>query len=229
MTIQALINKRDNVEIIRDEIAAILAVETTSQQALATAELLDPRLWALRVFLERSTPWDDFSGEAPDQVDATPIVNVTFNDVSFDKSGGNVFERQRGDFVFHIDVYAYGVAADVEDGGHLPGDQAAALELHRAVRLVRNILMASEYTYLGQRGLVGRRWIQSITAFQPAIDGQAIEHVIAARLDLEVLMNEFSPQYAGVPLALLSISVRRSETGEVLIAGSIDLTEDEDS
>lgn len=226
MTLAALIDKRDNVEIIRDEIAAILATETAAQQALATTAGRDPRLWALRVFLERSTPWADFI-DAQEQIDATPIVNISFNNVSFDKSQGNVFERQRGDFTFNVDVYAYGVASDVDDGGHIPGDQAAALNLHRATRLVRNILMAAEYTYLGQRGLVGRRWIQSITALQPAIDGQAMQHVLAARIDFEVLMNEFSPQYEGVPLELIATQVTRDGDGEVLFEASFERPADD--
>ena len=46
-----LIDKLDTFEIVRDEIAAILATEIASQEALAAGEP-DPTLWRLRVFLE---------------------------------------------------------------------------------------------------------------------------------------------------------------------------------
>ena len=45
MTIQALIDKQDSFEIVRDKIGLILASESASQQALATAAAKDPDLW----------------------------------------------------------------------------------------------------------------------------------------------------------------------------------------
>lgn len=47
MTLQALIDKQDSVEIIRDQIAAILVQEIANQQALAIADSKDPALWTL--------------------------------------------------------------------------------------------------------------------------------------------------------------------------------------
>ena len=223
--IQTLINKVDNVELIRDEIAAILVTESASQQALATLATLDPRLWMLNVYLERSNPWSEFL-DAPEQIDAPPIVNVAFDSESFDRSQGNVVERQRASMVFNIDCYGYGVAADDGGAGHIAGDQAAALNCMRAVRLVRNILMASEYTYLTHQGLIGRRWINSISAFQPPIDSQTMQQVVAARISLEVLCNEFAPQYEGPPLELVSVQVKRAEDGAVLLTAEFDETED---
>lgn len=232
MPIQGLIDKLDTFEVVRDQIAAILATETASQQALATAASRDPLEWTLRVYSERSNPWSEFlNAPDADSVDATPIVNVTYDNVSFAKGEGSTVDRQRGEMTFHIDCYGYGVARDVEDGGHVLGDKDAADVVHRTVRLVRNILMASEYTYLAlPRGVVSRRWVQGISMFQPALDGQSIQQIVAARLVFEVLANEFSPQYEGVPLDLVSTQVRRGPDGLVVYCGAdFDTTVPDDS
>ena len=91
--------------------------------------------------------------------------------------------------------------------------------------LVRNILMSAQYTYLGLRGLVWKRWPQSITVFQPQIEGQAVQNIRGARLAFEVGFNEFSPQYQPEVLELLSVNVERSETGEILLQADYDYTQ----
>ena len=54
-----LIDKEDTFEIVRNQIALILANESASQVALATtAGKPDPNLWALKVYTERSNPWE---------------------------------------------------------------------------------------------------------------------------------------------------------------------------
>lgn len=217
--IAELVEKTDNFELVRDQIAAILLVESAEQMGLAAEAHKDPELWRLRVFTERSNPWDEFSS-SPDRraIEATaPIVNVCFDSCSFDRSASNVVERQRAVGVYHIDCYGYGLSADDGGSGHVPGDEGAALEAHRAVRLVRNILMAGAYTYLGMRGVVGRRFPESIQIFQPQIDGRTVQHVVAARITLQVEFNELSPQVQGQSLELVSLSVVRAETGELFL------------
>lgn len=217
--IDALIDKVDTFEILRDQIASILLLETQSQQALAVAASppRDPYLWALRVFSERSNPWGEFQ-DLPDDVErdpVQPIVNVWWNGLQFDQSASNVVERQKGTSTFYVDCYAYATSEDISGGGHRPGDQLAALEAHRAVRLVRNILMAATYTYLGLRGTVWRRWISAIDMMQPEQDAHAAQRIGCARLTLQVDHSEFSPQVSGEPLELLSVGVKRAETGEL--------------
>lgn len=216
MPITELINVRDNSEVIRDEIAAILTTETASQQSLATLASLDPDQWKLRVFLERSNPWSEFM-ESPDT--SPPIVNVSLDNISYDRSTSDPVQRQKATGTYHIDCYGYGVSKDVSGGGHTPGDALAAYEAQRAVRLVRNILMAGVYTYLGShlRGTVWRRWVESVTFFQPSIDGQQVQQVVGARLALQVDFNEFSPQVQGQPIELISAQVMRSGTLEVFL------------
>ncbi len=218
-----LIDKVDTFEIIRDELAAILLTESAEQVALATAATdKNPNHWRLRIFSERTNPWEEFQDPAAtdDETPApfvAPIVNVSFADESYDYGASNTVERQKATATYNIDCYGYGVAEDDLDGGHRPGDAQAALECHRAVRLVRNILMSGPYTYLGLRGTVWRRSIQTITAFRPAGDEQAVQQVAAARLTVQVEFNEFAPQYRGAPLELISLTVKRAETGEIYL------------
>lgn len=204
-----LIDKRDNVEILRDQVAAILKVELAHQQTLTTE--LQPR-----VFVERSNPWGEFQ-DVEELRSAAPIINVWFDGETFDARASNIVERQTADATFNIDCYGYGVSVDVAGGGHTPSDQTAALEAQRAVRLARNILMAGAYTYLGMRGLVGKRWPQSIQMFQPQIDNRTAQRIVGARLALAVRFNEFSPQVVGEELETLLVEVRKAGTGELFL------------
>lgn len=223
--IPALIDKQDTFEIIRDELAAILLTEVTRQVELASEAARNANGWRLRVFLERTNPWEEFQEPAAidDQTPApfvAPIVNVSFDTETFDLSASNTVERQKATATYNIDCYGYGVAADDPSGGHRPGDAQAALACHRAVRLVRNILMSGPYTYLGLRGTVWRRSIQTITAFRPSADEQPVQQVAAARITVQVEFNEFAPQYQGEPLQLVSLTVKRAESGEIYLTAN---------
>lgn len=211
--ISTLIDKSDNFEIIRDQIAAILAVEVTSQKALALAATKNPALWDFKVYTERSNPWESY---IEDISELTPIVNVWYDNSSFLEASSNIVERQTAEAIFNIDCYAVANSSDNIAGGHNPGDQEAAFAVQRIVRLVRNILMAAEYTYLGLRGLVWQRWPQSITVFQPQQDRGNVRPVIAARLGFRVKFSEFSPQISGNVIELLSTTVKRSEDGQIV-------------
>ena len=218
--IQTLINKQDNVEIIRDQIAAILALEERNQRGRAKEDgkVGDPENWRLNVYTERSNPWEQYlnlpKNPAPEQT--APIVNVWFDNSRFEGNSSNIVERQKSETIYNIDCYGYGTSEDDPNGGHKAGDRVAAFEMQRALRLVRNILMASQNTYLQLRGLVWNRWPQSISSFQPEIEGRAVEHVVAGRIAFRVGFNEFSPQVEGPELELLSIDIERLSDGKLL-------------
>ena len=219
--ITELIDKQDNFEVIRDQIAAILATEIANQMQLATDGGKNPDDWKLRIFSERSNPWEQLLNE---QSDRSPIVNVWFDNSNFDPAASNIVERQKTEGVFNIDCYGYGISSDEVGGGHNPGDKEAAFEVHKALRLVRNILMAAEYTYLGLRGTVWGRWPQSITVFQPQLDGRQMQQIVGARLAFRVVFNEFSPQVVAETLELVSVDVRRTEDGEIVVEADYDYT-----
>jgi hypothetical protein len=215
-----LIDKLDTFEIVRDEVAAILLLETTQQQALAVATLptpRDPYPWAFRVFTERMNPWGEFLDLPTDTgpLPILPLVNVWWSGITFDKSASNVVERQKGTSTINVDCYAYATSEDILGGGHKPGDENAQRAVQRVVRLVRNILMAGQYTYLGLQGTVWTRWIHGIEIFEPPVDVRSAQRIGAARITLHVDHSEFSPQVGGVPLELISTTVERGDTGQI--------------
>lgn len=226
--ITTLIDKLDGFELVRDQLGAILLAETTAQQALAVSSSRDPKLWTFRVFVERTDPWGDFI-DLPDDLDPThaplPIVNVWYDGSTYDKSSSNVVERQHAMSTLNIDVYTYGASRDTVEG-HQPGDLQARLDLHRVVRLLRNVVMSAQYTYLAMRGFVWGRWITSIDIFEPPMDVRAAQRVGAARIVLQVDHNEFSPQVPSVPLEGITLSVIREPTGELLFTANFDPSDD---
>lgn len=224
--IQELIDKFDSFELIRDQIAAILKTESIGQQELAKAAGKDPDFWKLRVFTERSAPWQAFQGH--DQEFHVPIVNVWFENATPTKSSSNVISHQEMLGTFHVDCYGFGVDKRTLEGQR-SADDSAAREAHRALRLVRNILMSGYYTLLGfpmaseftpeqkaagERQIVMSRFPGATTAFQPTQDEQPVSRVSAVRLDLEVAYNETSHEYQGVPLELLALTMQRTEDQE---------------
>lgn len=220
MTLE-LIDKQDSFEIVRDQIGAILTLEIASQQLLAEAAAKDPADWKIRVFEERSNPWEQFLNEDDE---STPIVNVWYDHSTFDPAGSNVVERQKATAIYNIDCYGRGTSTNIKGGGHTPGDKDAAFEVQRALRLVRNILMAGEYTYLALQGLVWQRWSQTGTVFQPQQGDVSVQNIVGARLELAVTFNEFSPQVAAETLEFLSVDVKRIEDGEIVVEADYDYT-----
>ena len=223
MTLPALIDKLDTFEIVRDQIGAILLAEVANQKALAAAAAKDTRLWDLRIYSERSNPWADFVDPEVDQIDLTPIVHVAFDRADADAKASTTVERQKLAGTYHVDCYGCGLSAS-EGAGHVAGDEKARLEAQRAARLVRNILMAGENTYLGLRGTVAKRWVATMEAFQPAIDDRAITHVAVMRLTFNVDFIETSPQVTGEALELISSGVKRAETGQLYFTADYDHT-----
>jgi hypothetical protein len=204
--IETLLTEPDNMTIVRDQIAAILAVELAHQGELGLSPVP-------HVFAERASPWGPL---AETVVDERPIVNVWFDTESFEGAASNIVERQRADGTFNVDVYGFGSSGETLTG-HEPGDLVAALACQSALRLVRQILMSGHYTYLGLRGLVWKRWPQSLGMFQPPSDARPAHHVIAGRLALAVQYNEFSPQVEGQPIETLAVEIIKAKTGEIYL------------
>ena len=211
-----LIDKQDSFEIVRDQIAAILALEVAAQMALADAASKDPEAWKLRIFTERSNPWEDWLNLTP-ETDRSPIVNVWYDTGSFPRAKGDPIKSQANVATYNIDCYGLGVSSD-KTVGHNPGDREAAFEAQRAVRLVRNILMAGENAYLklDRKTITATRWPQNITSFQPSIGNKPVQNVLAVRFALEVTFNEFSVEETPETLELLSVDVKRTEDGQII-------------
>jgi len=126
--IEELIDATDTSALIRDQIGAILLVESARQQELAAIANVDPARYKLRVFTERSNPWAEFQ-DAPDPhgpTDTSPIINVALSGGDYDRGKSNFIDRQFTSGAYQIDCYGYGVSTGDADGGHDPGDARAA-------------------------------------------------------------------------------------------------------
>ncbi len=216
-----LIDKVDNVELVRDVVGAILFANSISQQALAIVAGKDPDLWKLRVFIERSNPWGEFRD---DPADVSPIVNIWLSGGSYPQDVSNSVSKQGMTAAFNVDIYGTGKTESVLGGGQKPGDKKAAFEAQRAYRLVRNTLMSAQNIYLQLRGVVGQRWIESADIFQPVFGVETVEHVIGMRASLVVRLNEFSPQNEGVTLEQVFVDVVRAGDGFILAETDFDYT-----
>lgn len=225
--ITTLIDKRDNAEILLDEIAAILALESANQMALAFSALKQPKDWKLRVYIERENPWDEWvHGDEVGEPDPSPVINISFSNATYDASKSDPVERQATSAAYNIDCYGYGVSCETGDGTHVTGDKAASVEAMRAYRLVRNILMAGPYTYLGHQGLVSRRWPSSADLLDAPKNERTVDHVACVRLIFQVDFNEFSPQVQGQIIELISAQVTRAADGALLVQTDIPIPEE---
>lgn len=223
-----LIDKQDTFEIIDFQIAAILATETLAQQVLADDAGKDPDLWKFNVYSERFTPWEVFQ----DDIEPTPIVNVWFDNDNFSMKDGDSVGRQAATATYNIDIYAAQPSSDNPSGGYNKSDEESAIELHRIIRLVRNIIMHPDNTYLQlseivngkKKNIVWYRWIQSIEKFQPQIGDRPVQNVIAARVNLEVKFNEAHVIEDFEPLELVFITAKRADDGKIIFESELDTT-----
>ena len=224
--LDVLIDKEDSFEIVRNSIAQILADESAAQVARATsAGKADPSLWDLKVYRERSIPWDLLN----DSKDVDHAVNVWFDSSNVDEQAADPTNRQTYTGNFNIDIVFGSVALNTATG-YAPADEAAALGANRILRLCRNILMSDDYTYLRLRQIenpmvsVAKRWVRSMSTFQPQLDNQAGRHIVGMRLELAVRYSEFSPQYEPATLNYISTVIQEDENGRVLVGADFDFT-----
>lgn len=225
--IQSLVNKQDSFEIVRDQIAAILAAETQSQQALAIAAGEDPVNWAFDVFVERDFPIEKWLNADPElTMETTPNVTVAIersqrNDGRSSVPGG----KQVYEVTYLIDVLARGVnQVDDVGGTQIPADTDAHKKCQAAVRLVRNFLSATINRRLQLNTVV---WgYPSFTDFEygrpPILEHQPSPSIWNGRCRFTVPMLELSPEFEGEVLDLIRIDV--SENGQVILSTEIDTT-----
>lgn len=215
--LQSLIEKQDGFEIVRDQIALILANERDNQKTLADKKGLDTKPFCFKIFTERNNPFEGFIPEETEEqsIDDTPIVNVWFDQSSFTKKD-STFEYQHSLTTFNIDCYAIGISENVLGEGHLPGDELAAYQVQKLARLVRNILMAGQNQYLQKRGFIWGRFVSSMQAFQPQLASNNGLKVQAIRIILNVEFNENSPQFEEGEIEIINVDLKRDKDGAVL-------------
>ena len=223
-----LIDKQDNFELIRDEIAAILAIETLNQQTLASGAGKNPDLWKFDVFIERARPWEALS-ELEEPI--VPIVNVYFDSENFatDQSYSSL-KHTADPGIFNIDILTTALNVKNVGDGYETADRLATLEAQRLMRLIRNILFSvppdhtqpgQDYQFLNLRGIVGYRRIQSATVFQPDYKKQSVA-IGAARIVLAVKYIETALEGPYQNFELLQVTATTTENGQVIM--EFDLT-----
>lgn len=226
MTLQSLIDKQDSFEIVRDQIAGILLAELANQQALAPGSGKDPLDYTLSVYLEQDAPIEKWLNAAPERTAPTvPAVSISLeNSTRNDKKSSVPAGEQVYDCTYLLDVLARGVTTEQAGAGHVPADKAARLNCHAAVRLVRNILSATENRRLKLNDIV-----HAHVHFRTMEYGQAATFetqpnfsVWAGRCRFSVTMTELSPEYEGVPLEIIRIAI--SDDGGVVLETEVDTT-----
>lgn len=222
--LQSLIDKQDSFELVRDQIAGLLVAELANQQALATAAAKDPLLWTMSVYVERDWPREQWLNAGPALTAATaPIVSIWVESSNRDDSKTTVpGARQAYDVTYLLDISARGVTSDEAGSGHRPADYDARANCHAAVRLVRNILSATENRKLQMPpGIVWAHPSFETIDFGPAEldETQPNISVWNARCRFRVTMNEFSPEYEGDILELIAIDI--SDHGGVILSTEI--------
>lgn len=140
----------DNIEVIRDQIAALLFLDFQKQVELAEEEA-DPNAhdYDVAVYIENDDPLQYVDNET-DESNPFPCVNVSLD--ATDSSGGTAsVNKQDMTAQVYIDCYATGNTSSTADFG-----TKASLKAWKVARLVRRILRAEVNSYLRLRGIVGK-------------------------------------------------------------------------
>ena len=158
----------DNIEVIRDQVAALLAVDFRRQAELAAeSEAIDSGDYNVAVYVECDDPLQYVDEDTPG-ANPFPCVNVILDSTDANKGTASV-NKQAFTAKFYVDCYAEG--NDAEDGEF---SYKAAQRAWKTARLVRRILRAEANTYLRLRGIVGRvSW--SFQAGEPSNTRSAIK------------------------------------------------------
>lgn len=171
-TIEPALNElqsdKDNIEVIRDQVAALLAVDFRRQAELAAeSEAADSGDYNVAVYVESDDPLQYVDEDTPG-ANPFPCVNVILDSSDPDKGTASV-NKQAFTAKLYVDCYAGG--NDAEDGEF---SFKAAQRAWKTARLVRRILRAEANTYLRLRGIVGRvAW--SFQAGEPSNTRSAIK------------------------------------------------------
>lgn len=197
------LNLPDNIEVIRDQISAIIHTEMRNQFELATAED-DPVAddYLATVLVENDEPL-----QAGGDNDLFPIVNVSVEEVRLD--GGASVNTSNRVALLKLDCYQVG-----NTSGKFAG-RTAMIKAWKLARCVRAILESDQYTYLFLRGIVSKVRINSMQGGYPAGMENSAVKVAAVRINLEVTYDQSSPQTTGPGLNILPVVIS-DENGQVV-------------
>lgn len=203
--VNELLSTPDNIEIVRDQIAGILALELIHQYELAQAipDLKSPEDYSVRVYIENDEPW-----AVQDEQNPFPAINIVFDRFVIDSDDGSNDRIIKA--TYFIDCYT---AGNYDSEGF--AGRVAKIKSLKTARLVRNILQAANYRYLKLRGVVNSQKIISCVS-GVVKDTEGAVKIGVQRITLEAEFHETSPQVESDALEALGFSCN-SPTGEVLL------------
>lgn len=203
MKISERLNTPDNVEVIRDQISAILSEEMQGQYQMATDDD-DPVAddYNATVLIENDEPL-----AAGGDNDLYPLINVSLTTVTSVSDAAVNYCKKKAQFF--IDCYQTG-----NYSGKFAG-RTANLKAWKLARCVRNILDSDVYTYLLLRGIVSETSIVEIKSGSPSMADGAMK-VVVVRLVFEVTYDQDAPQTTGSGLEILPVVIR-DENGQVVV------------
>jgi hypothetical protein len=207
--INELINTPDVIEIVRDQVAALLSLEIKNQYTMAqTAGIQNIKDFEIGIYVENGRPYEASGDNIPMR-----FVNILLPKV-IQLAGNSRKGNQKEQATIFIDCAACG-----NDSGNFRDEKSATFRAWRIARIVRRILMSDAYTYLGLRGTVGSRVIVSMEAGAPEkteLEKDAALSFVVVRISLEVQFLECFIANNGVPLEAIYFDVDPI-TGEVVV------------
>ncbi len=195
-----------NFELIRSQIAFILADELAKQKELNVAALAleivkpepDPiliELYELNIACIPSKVWME-RFRRPSEEDF-PMLNVVFINAPLDELQSH--STQIGIDRYQIEVFQ--MARDSKEGAErVTGDVHASKKAQRLLALCRLILMDRNYESLGFPGLVGYRQVREISMAQPDTGTDNSFNAVGGKLDVLVKIGEYVTDLTGNPL-----------------------------
>jgi hypothetical protein len=213
--ITTLIRNPDNIEIIRDQISAILKIECAAQYEMAMEqEAADAADYRIGIWKEKTRPWQ--ITEDAEKKNPFPLVNVSLMGFHADTPPGPAIGQKKYAGEIYLDCYASG-EFDSEDQAD---DTDSALKAWKIGRIIRNILSSEQYSYLGLRGIVRDFRIAEGKTGDPRNNENSAQSVTICRLVLSFNYYEDSPQAETLKFLEYKFAVT-APNGEVLfdIAG----------
>lgn len=199
------LNVPDNVEVIRDQLFAIIQGEMENQYALALDDE-DPVSddYKVKVDVENADSLDVLGEE-----NLFPYVNIVLDNVTAaEKDSSSSVNYRKRKARFFIDCYQTG-----NYSGPFAG-RTATTKAWKLARCIRNILDSDVYTYLLLRGIVSATNITDLTSGVPKFADAAMK-VVVVRITFEVQYDQSAPQTTGPGLEILPVVIR-DENGQVV-------------
>jgi hypothetical protein len=175
---------QQNFELIRDQIASILALEL-SAQTVATN---------LKTWIERIIPFG---------LEELPAINIYYQSTPYDN---HTPVSRRGINKYIIDIHVNAKHTDADEA-----DKLAAINVQRFAGIVMYILSCGEWYDLGfGPGTIASRWVESCTIGR--VEQKDALHTVVAQIAFNVLSTESVGDLTGLVLSVVSTQVKIDET-----------------